>query len=477
MNVTEVSAFAASRNALLGQSSTTATTKKEATPAASVKITGQGWEDDKVWVLCVVGDGELPEWAEKKEPVHLDSLDMSTITEPVYGQSEYGSYIIVKVAIKEIANTLSPPLVPQPAPSHQKSKTQTTVKAKAMNTSFIGGADIPLNELILEFILMISPFTGGDSSSSTSQLFTDFMREYDITQVEFIELQSRLIHQMSEWLEVMNLAKFTQTFQQQSSSPDDYFTPQYYHRSRLYPIVCRIKQLNTKIETMQHMLSEENLSLFPEFQTRKRILQSLGYLDPSKSNDVITIKGLVCCELNACNELLGTEILYHHLLDLLEPAEAMAMLSCLVFQEKNTSGESILLSPTMEIVKQEIISILYQLNTLQILEGITTDEIDTTGNNPENPDEITSINSSKVIVNFGLCFIAYQWCCGLSLQEIMKSCELQEGAIIRSMMRLEELGRDIQNAAKVMRDRPLYEKMVKGCKLIRRDIITAASIE
>lgn len=64
------------------------------------------------------------------------------------------------------------------------------------------------------------------------------------------------------------------------------------------------------------------------------VLQQLGYLD---SERVVQIKGRVACEVNSGDELIAAEMILDNQLDDLEPAEAVALLSAFVFQDKSAS--------------------------------------------------------------------------------------------------------------------------------------------
>jgi superfamily II RNA helicase len=60
------------------------------------------------------------------------------------------------------------------------------------------------------------------------------------------------------------------------------------------------------------------------------------------------MKGKVACEMGN-HELIITELVFHNVLTELEPAEIAALLSCLVFQQKNAS------EPTMTPVLEKVI--------------------------------------------------------------------------------------------------------------------------
>lgn len=65
--------------------------------------------------------------------------------------------------------------------------------------------------------------------------------------------------------------------------------------------------LRQRLETLRHLLSNESLQLFPDFLQRKDVLQSLGYVD---DNETVCVKGRVACEVNTCEELIATEMVF-----------------------------------------------------------------------------------------------------------------------------------------------------------------------
>lgn len=58
----------------------------------------------------------------------------------------------------------------------------------------------------------------------------------------------------------------------------------------------------------------------------------------------------------------------------------------------------------------------------------------------------------------------------------MQFTDAQEGLIVRCIQRLDELCRDIRNAARLVGDPALYEKMEDTSTAIKRDIVFAASL-
>ena len=71
--------------------------------------------------------------------------------------------------------------------------------------------------------------------------------------------------------------------------------------------------------------------------------------------------------------------------------------------------------------------------------------------------------------------LVFDWCNGASFLEICKKTDIFEGSIIRAMRRLEELLRQMIQASKAI-GIDLENKFSEGIKLLKRDIVFAASL-
>lgn len=76
------------------------------------------------------------------------------------------------------------------------------------------------------------------------------------------------------------------------------------------------------------------------------VLQEVGCIDTEL---VVQLKGRVACEINSGDELIATECLFDNQLGDLTAAEAVALLSALVFQQKDASEP--LLTPRLAEAK------------------------------------------------------------------------------------------------------------------------------
>mgnify|MGYP001070529297 FL=1 len=77
--------------------------------------------------------------------------------------------------------------------------------------------------------------------------------------------------------------------------------------------------------------------------------------------------------------------------------------------------------------------------------------------------------------------LVYKWAQGAKFYEIMNDpdlevVDLQEGTIVRTIMRIEELCSDIRNAGKIVGNSELVDKLNQVTTLIKRGIVFAPSL-
>ena len=65
---------------------------------------------------------------------------------------------------------------------------------------------------------------------------------------------------------------------------------------------------------------------------------------------------------------------------------------------------------------------------------------------------------------------------GTQFADICQLTDVQEGSIVRTIVRLDEMCRDVRNAARIMGDSALFTKMEEASALIKRDIVFSASL-
>ena len=76
----------------------------------------------------------------------------------------------------------------------------------------------------------------------------------------------------------------------------------------------------------------------------------------------------------------------------------------------------------------------------------------------------------------GVLLAAYAWACGAPFVDVCALCDVPEGVIVRTIMRMEEACREVRNAARTLGDPRLYRKCDLASAAIRRDICFANSL-
>ncbi|KAI2795921.1 Exosome RNA helicase MTR4 [Blomia tropicalis] len=214
-------------------------------------------------------------------------------------------------------------------------------------------------------------------------------------------------------------------------------------------------KIQSKMEQLKvEMKKTRSLLQMDELKCRKRVLRRLGYCT---SADVIEIKGRVACEISSGDELLLTEMLFNGAFNDLNVYQIGALLSCFVWEEKTQQQPKL----TEELSKP--------LKTMQELaKKIATVSKET----KLEIDEQTYIEKFRP----NLMDVIYAWTKGQSFGELCKMTDAFEGSIIRCMRRLEELLRQMCQASKVIGNSDLENKFSEAIKLIKRDIVFAASL-
>lgn len=223
-------------------------------------------------------------------------------------------------------------------------------------------------------------------------------------------------------------------------------------------IVERKETLRRDVETLRHLLSNESLQLFPDFLQRKALLRTLNYID---DNDTVYVKGRVACEVNTCEEIIITELIFEGILNELEPQEIVALLSALIFQEKSTESElDSELPERLRNACDRMKTIATNLGQLQSDHGI----------------QLVAKDYCESSLKFGLVHVVYEWASGVPFKSICELTLVQEGSIVRTITRLDELCREVRNCSRIVGNPILYRKMEEASVAIKRDIVFASSL-
>ncbi|GAA6054578.1 hypothetical protein NBRC10513_003468 [Rhodotorula toruloides] len=223
-----------------------------------------------------------------------------------------------------------------------------------------------------------------------------------------------------------------------------------------YSILHSERVLEDKIASLRMALSDQNLELLPDYGQRIAVLKELQFID---DNSTVQLKGRVACEINSANELVLTELILDNVFASYEPEEVVALLSGFIFQEK-TDVEP-LLTPRLEEGKATILATYDRVVAVQERHRANF------------ADE--GFNGSGEL-KFGLTEVVYEWARGMSFHQITQLTDVQEGTIVRAITRLDETCREVRDAARVVGNAELYQKMLKAQEQIRRDVIFSQSL-
>ncbi|KAH8273544.1 hypothetical protein KR018_000071 [Drosophila ironensis] len=214
-------------------------------------------------------------------------------------------------------------------------------------------------------------------------------------------------------------------------------------------------QVQKQLQDLQSELrAARSLLQMEELKHRKRVLRRMGYC---RAGDVIEFKGRVACELSSADELLMTEMIFNGVFNELTAPQAVALLSCFVCDEKSSESPK---SAT------ELSGPLRSMQDLARRVARVSTECKLV------LDADTYVDKFKPF----LMDVVLAWCKGSSFLSVCKMTDIFEGSIIRCMRRLEELLRQMCQASKTIGNTDLENKFSEGIRLLKRDIVFAASL-
>eukprot|EP00792_Barthelona_sp_PAP020_P001619 TRINITY_DN1258_c0_g1_i1.p1 TRINITY_DN1258_c0_g1~~TRINITY_DN1258_c0_g1_i1.p1 ORF type:complete len:1022 (-),score=298.05 TRINITY_DN1258_c0_g1_i1:83-3148(-) len=207
-------------------------------------------------------------------------------------------------------------------------------------------------------------------------------------------------------------------------------------------------------------LIKENRSkqLEIELTQRMKILKRLEYVDVLNN---ISLKGSVAARISTADELIVTELLFSGVLNNLEINEIVALLGCLVYQERVKDTVTLpqsLVEPFEELenIAKRVITEYHECGLEMDVDSILKD-----------------INQAANIIP-----VLMLWADGKTFAEAMdEGCRgMFEGSVIRCIRRLEELLRQLCDASIVLGATDMLRKFSAARDSIRRGIPFAPSL-
>ncbi|WWC64395.1 uncharacterized protein I303_107005 [Kwoniella dejecticola CBS 10117] len=219
-----------------------------------------------------------------------------------------------------------------------------------------------------------------------------------------------------------------------------------------YAILHERKIVEQSLTSLKLALSDQNLELLPDYESRVQALKSLSFID---ENSTVLLKGRVACEINSAPELILTELILENILNDYEPEEVVALLSIFVFVEKSDS------QPVIPDKIAQGLEVIYKI-----------------ADSVERAQDKCSVQYDQFDEKYkvGLVEVVYEWARGMPFNQITELTDVPEGTIVRVITRLDETCREVRDAARVIGDADLFQKMEAAQALIKRDIVFAASL-
>lgn len=210
------------------------------------------------------------------------------------------------------------------------------------------------------------------------------------------------------------------------------------------------------IDEIKSQMHDESLAFKPLLDRHINVLQHLNYLT---SENVLMLKGRVSIEINSCNEILGTELLFSGIFDDLNAKEIASVVATLVSEGVNSRDSDLLIPGTISDVFDEIMTITTSLYEVFCKFQIPVDE-----------------NWIDNNFNMTLAQVVYDWADGQPFKNIMYITNVAEGNVVRIINRVSEALKDFANAAKLIGCNTLSEHFELAGESIKRDIIFASSL-
>jgi len=228
---------------------------------------------------------------------------------------------------------------------------------------------------------------------------------------------------------------------------------------RKLELEARCRSLRERIRRCRALTMRDSL------RAMRRVLRRLGHVD---AQHVVQMKGRVACEVNTADELLVTELIFNGVFGELDAAQAAALLSCLIFTDKPASA-SAQQDDAQPPLREELAAPLRQLQ--EAARRIAQVALDCKIEGAAEPEEYVDR------FNPGMMELVYAWVRGARFVDV---CALNpkefEGSIIRVIRRLEELTRQLADAARAIGDEALEAKFRDASAKMRRNIVFAASL-
>lgn len=183
------------------------------------------------------------------------------------------------------------------------------------------------------------------------------------------------------------------------------------------------------------------------------VLKRLEYCDDT----TVLMKGRMACEISSGDELVLTEMIFNGDFADIPVEDFVPLLSCIVFEEWDS--DNFVLSEENKRCHGLLVNSVEKV--CEVLKSCSID-----------------VDPAVYLRRFSyeLMDVVRMWVCGSTFISICERTSVFEGSIIRTFKRLEELLRQLGNAARVIGNNELENMFALGITKIKRDIVFANSL-
>ena len=228
----------------------------------------------------------------------------------------------------------------------------------------------------------------------------------------------------------------------------------------VYNVVQKIKIKINKKDDLDRLIDYNKNFIINDIDKIINILKN-GYLD---DNNKLTDKGLIAIEINDCNPIIFTEIIYNQYLEDCNFEEIIAILASFI-EEKSSTNSYFSINDLSDIIPDTVIELLLY--------------IDDENNYMIDLEKEAQLNipmENKYKINLDFIKPAYMWAKGYTIKQIYQITDIYEGNFVRGILRINKMVENMLNIAENLKYYKL-KKILEGYeeKLIR-DIVTINSL-
>lgn len=218
----------------------------------------------------------------------------------------------------------------------------------------------------------------------------------------------------------------------------------------IYNCIKDINNLNKHIILKQDYIKQTINNMLQMLQECDFISGDIDINEKCDYKNKILVKGLVAMEINECNEILFTEMIYSKLLDDLDVPMIVGIIGSFIDEK----------------LDDEFTVPISFVNIIGKLENISVRLMD---------KEYVEINTNWK-VNKEFVEIAYIWASGKSIQDIYKISSIYEGNFIKGIIKINKICESLINICSILQNDVLCKKVLQIESLLIRDIVNIESL-